>query len=424
MGRVKAKRVVIVGGGVVGLCAGYSLLRRGGCEVVVFERGEKGHDSCALGSAGLVVPSHVVPLAAPGVVKQGLKWMADAESPFYIKPRVDAGLAGWLWRFWRASTRARAERAMPLLCEMSLRSRKLFEGMASGEEAMSFGLKESGLLMLFRTEETGRKEAEAARYAQALGLRVDVLNGEEVAAMDEEAGWDVAGGVYFADDCLLRPEVFLAGLEEEILGMGGEIRWGSEVKDFAVSEGKVDAVELESGEGVEGDEFVLAGGVWSERLGKRLGVRMPLQAGKGYSLTVENPPVVPKHPALLLEARVAVTPMGGAVRFGGTMEISGIDERVDGRRVKGMVKAVPDYLPAFEAECFAGVEPWSGLRPCSPDGLPYLGRLEHLGNVVAACGHGFLGVSLGPVTGEVVAGLVYGEEVDLELGLMAPQRYG
>jgi D-amino-acid dehydrogenase len=417
------KRIVIIGGGVVGLCSAYYALERGH-EVVVLERGGAGHDSCSLGNAGLVVPSHVMPLAAPGVIGQGLRWMWNPESPFYIKPRWDAGLVRWAWRFWRASSGARAKRAMPVLCELNMRSRQLFEEMASGEDAMDFGLEQRGLLMLYKTAKAGEEEAAAAHGARALGLRIEELDAKGVAAMEPGVELDVAGAVYYADDCMLRPRVFLAGLEKRIVERGGEIRRGRGVEDFAKAGGRVRGVVLEGGEMVEGDEFVVSRGVWSKEVAKTLGVSLPMEAGKGYSVTVEHPPVLPKHPALLLEARVAVTPMGQALRIAGTMELTGLDKAVNPRRVRGMVKSVPAYLPEFGGVDFEACEPWAGLRPCSPDGLPYLGRLGEWGNVVVACGHAMLGLSMGPVTGDVVARLVSGEEAGMGIDLLSPERYG
>jgi D-amino-acid dehydrogenase len=415
--------IVIVGGGVVGLCSAYYALKRGH-EVVVLERGKAGHDSCSLGNAGLVVPSHVVPLAAPGMIGQGLRWMWNPESPFYIKPRLDSGLVAWAWRFWRASTKARAQGAMPVLCALNLRSRQLFEDLARGEDAMEFGLKQRGLLMLFKTEEAMREEVEAARHAEALGLKIEILDAKGVAAMEPGVTLDVVGAVYYGDDCMLTPQVFIEGLEKKIVAMGGEIRWESGVRDFEKTGGRITGARLEGGDRVNGDEFVLASGVWSEEVAKRLGLSLPMEAGKGYSVTVERPPAMPTRPALLMEARVAVTPMGETLRFAGTMELAGRDTRVNPRRVRGMVKSVPEYMPAFRREDFEGCEPWAGLRPCSPDGLPYLGRTKGWSNLVVACGHAMLGLSMGPVTGDLVARLVSGEDTDLDIDLLAPERYG
>ena len=174
---------------------------------------------------------------------------------------------------------------------------------------------------------------------------------------------------------------------------------------------------------IEGDEFVLAAGAWTPLLLRPLGVRLPLQPGKGYSLTLATPRERPVRSLILAEARVAITPMGQALRVGGTMELTGYDLGISPPRIRGILRSLSRYLPAFTPEDFAGVPPWAGLRPCSPDGLPYVGRLKPFANLSVAAGHAMMGLSLAPVTGELVAQLITGERPSVELGALRPDRF-
>ena len=367
--------MVIIGGGVIGLCVGY-YAQRLGHRVTILERGERGHDSCSVGNAGMIVPSHFTPLAAPGMVAMGLRWMGSPESPFYIKPRLDWDLLRWGLRFWRAATPKRVRAAAPLIRDLSLASRECYEELA----------------------------------------------GAGVAMLEPNIKMDVVGGVYFSQDCHLSPQRFLECLERTIDAGGGEWSYGADVLGWKMVGDKVGAVVTTKGE-VEGDEFVLCGGSWSSELGKQLGLELPLQAGKGYALTLSEPREMPKICAILTEARVAVTPMGSGLRFGGTMEFSGLNGAIDPRRVRGITRAAPNYYPNFREEDFEGIRPWSGLRPCSPDGLPYLGRVGNYANLVVATGHAMMGLSLGPITGKLVADMISGVEPEIGLGLLSPDRF-
>jgi D-amino-acid dehydrogenase len=415
-----SKSVVIIGGGVIGLCCGYYAAKRG-WQVTILERGGPDHDSCSLGNAGMVVPSHFVPLAAPGMVALGLKWMWNPESPFYIKPRLDRELFDWALKFWRAATKARVQRAAPLIRDLSLGSRAAFVEFAARRDN-DFGLVTRGLLMLCKSEEALGHEAKTAAQARELGIPAEILDPAQAAKLDAGARMDVAGAVWFPRDCHLDPGRFSQALTRELTERGARFEWNAEVLEWKTDGGGVKAVRISRGQ-FGADQFVLAGGAWSPDLARGLGLRLPMQAGKGYSLTLPKPRELPALCAILTEARVAVTPLGQTLRFGGTMEIAGLDETIQPRRVQGIIKAVPRYYPNFRAEDFAGVEPWRGLRPCSPDGLPYLGRARRQPNLVVATGHAMMGLSLGPITGKVVADLIEDRRPEFDLTLLDPERY-
>ncbi len=415
------RRVLIIGGGVIGLCTAYYCAQRG-FAVTVLERNPEQRDGCSFGNAGMVVPSHFVPLAAPGAVALALKWMWDPASPFYLKPRWSRDLFGWSWRFWRAANAEHVRRAAPLLRDLSLASRAGYEELA-GALGNNFGFVKKGLLMLCKEAHTLDEEAKTAELARSLGIPAEVLDAKQTAARDPEVRMDVAGSVYFPLDGHLIPDRFLAGLEKRLHELGVRFIWDAPVVGWQRKENTIAAARSGRGEHAA-DEFVLCGGVWSQNLTRELGLRLPLQAGKGYSLTLPRPRQLPQICAIFSEARVAVTPMAGALRFGGTMEMAGLNEDINPLRVRGIINAVPKYYPDFRPEDFDGLAPWRGLRPCSPDGLPFIGRTAKFANLSIAAGHAMMGMSLGPVTGRLLAEILSGEKPAWDISRLSPDRYG
>lgn len=415
-----SKRMVVIGGGVIGWCSAYSCAKRGH-HVTVIERGS-GDEGCSFGNAGMIVPSHFIPLAAPGMVALGLKWMWNPESPFWIKPRPSLDLLDWGLRFWRAANDRHVKAASGVLRDLHLASRAEFEELADacGNE---FGLVKKGLIMLCKTEHTLEEEAKTAAAANALGVPAEVLDAKQTAALDPDVTMDVRGSVYFPKDCHLSPSAFMRSLRAMAEKLGVRTIGGIEVTgDQLVTQGRR-LVGVKCGdELLEADEVVIATGSWSPPLARALGLRLPMQAGKGYSLTLPKPPQLPQLCSILTEARVAVTPMGSSLRVGGTMEIAGNDTSINPRRVNGIVKSMPNYFPAFTSSDYANVKPWVGLRPCSPDGLPYLGRSPRHENVIVATGHSMMGLSLGPVTGRLVSEIASGEKPAIDLSMLAIGR--
>jgi D-amino-acid dehydrogenase len=414
-----SKHVVILGGGVIGMSVAEACSRRGH-RVTVIDREPEKRDGCSFGNAGMVVPSHFIPLAAPGMVALGLKWMWNPESPFYIKPRLDLDLIRWGFRFMMSATKEHVERAAPLLRDLNFASRKAYLELSG--EGEDIGLVTKGLLMLCKQAKTLEEEAHVAARARELGIPAEVLDAAATAALDPGIGMAVAGAVYFPEDCHLRPERYLAALQRRAESRGATFLWSTEVSGMRREGAALRAVKTSAGE-IEGDAFVLCGGIWSDDLVKELGTRVPMQAGKGYSVTVSEPVERAELCSILTEARVAVTPMGGGMRFGGTMEISGTSSKISPRRVEGIIRAACEYFPAFERKHFDGIPPWHGLRPCSPDGLPYLGNSGAASNLTVATGHAMMGLSLAPVTGAIAARLVDDEDPGFDLGMLSPDRF-
>jgi D-amino-acid dehydrogenase len=411
-----SKSVTILGAGVIGLSTALYCARRG-MRVTIIDQKPRQRDGCSFGNAGMIVPSHFIPLAAPGMVALGLKWMWNPESPFYIKPRLDVDLMSWGLHFWKAATKARVEAAAPVLRDLSLLSRECFETLG-----LDFGLVKRGLLMLCKKQQTLDEEAHMAEKANALGIPAEVLDAKATASLDPAVTMDICGSVFFPKDCHLAPGNFIAAVEAELVRLGVTFLWETEVSGFEVEWGALRAVKTSRGQ-VEGREVVLCSGVWSAQLAKELDLKLPMQAGKGYSLTLANPKQLPELCSICTEARLAVTPMEGALRVGGTMEMAGIDESITQRRVRGITRAFPQYFPAFEETDFAEVKPWSGLRPVSPDGMPYIGRTQRWKNLSVATGHAMMGLSLAPATGRIVSELLCGEKPSVALDLMSPDRF-
>ena len=417
-------RVVILGGGVIGMCSAYYALRRG-FQVTVIEREQAGGDNCSMGNAGMIVPSHFIPLAAPGMISKGLRWMFNPESPFYVRPRVNLGLARWGWLFYRNSTAKHVEQTRELLRDLNLESRRLFAELAEEDD---FGLEKRGMLMLCKTAKGLDEEAEVAAAAREIGLEAEVVDAADAARLDPGITMDVTGAVYFPQDCHLDPARFMSSMRRRVTALGGEIVSGVEIDAIETKGGRVSALvsdgrRADCGGRFEGDEFIIAGGSWTPGLLEKAGIKLPLQAGKGYSLTLPNPPELPRVCSIFVEAKVAITPMGGSLRFAGTMEVGGLDLSIDPKRVRGIVKSVHSYFPKFSEADFEGVKPWAGLRPVSPDGIPYLGKAPGLPNLTVASGHAMMGLSLGPVTGRLVADLLAEEKPFRPIGQMAVERF-
>ena len=416
-----SKKVLIVGAGVTGLSTAYYCARRG-FDVTVVERHAARRDGTSFGNAGMIVPSHFIPLAAPGMVALGLKWMWNPASPFYIKPRLDAELFDWGIKFWRAANTEHVRRSAPLIRDLSFASRACYEELAALPE-MNFGLVEKGLLMLCQTELALHEEAKTAEQARALGIPAEILEARQVTALDPAVRLAIAGAVHYPKDCHFSPARFMSALQAQLEKMGGKFVWQSTAVGFKVEKDRLRAVTLSGGDEIELDELIVCGGSWSPEIMRGLGLKIPIQAGKGYSLTLSKPRRLPQLCSILSEARVAVTPMGETLRVGGTMEIVGLNEDINPVRVRSIIDSFCRYFPEFSAADFDGVQPWRGWRPCSPDGLPYVGRTAKFANLSLATGHAMMGMSLGPITGRLMAEILSGEKPAFDLTLLSPDRY-
>jgi len=417
-----SKRVVVVGGGVIGLSVAYHCLQRGH-RVTLIERGARERDDCSFANAGMVVPSHVVPLASPGAVKLGLSGLGRAGKPLYVKPRLSAELFDWGWKFCRASTRQHVERSAPVLRDLHLASRECYRKWAT-RWSNEFELQQHGLLMLCATEHGLAEEAAIGARARGLGIPAETLTAAAAATLEPNIRMRIAGAVFYPMDCHLTPGRLMALLAREVERLGARSRFNATAGQWQVDGGTIRSVEA-AGETIAADEFVIAAGMWSKDIARSLGFRLPMQSGKGYSLTIDTPAGVaqPHACAILSEARLAMTPMGSSLRFGGTMEMTGIDETIDRDRVRGIANAVSRYYPDFTPPRFEATHVRAGLRPCSPDGLPYIGRVSRFANLSVATGHAMMGISLAPITGKLIAEMLSGQPLSCSVAGLDPDRY-
>lgn len=392
-----AREITIIGGGIIGLCCAY-YLSESGYQVRVIDQTAIG-DSCALGNAGYISPSHFIPLAAPGMVKKGLKWMLDAESPFYIQPRLDFQLFNWLWQFNRFCTARHVENVKLGLLQLCQKSRELYLDLAK-ELGDDFQLENNGCYILCESQAGLEHEVEVLQQAQQLGLQAREVSSLELQQNFPDINWQVKGGVFFPEDSHVHPGQLLKSLYRVLIKRQVEIIEQSEVTQIRASNGRIDSITTNSGVFAV-EELLITAGSWSPKLAKMIGVQLPVQAGKGYSVTIDKPWDI-DVPVILAEAAVAITPFEKQIRFGGTMELTGINLTINSRRVEGILKAVKRTISNFEIDNVDRETAWSGLRPLSPDGLPMIGRMPHYKNLTVACGHAMLGLTLAPVTGYLI----------------------
>lgn len=412
------KKVVIIGGGIIGLSCAYYLSQEGH-QVTLIDRGKIDH-GCSFGNAGMIVPSHVIPLAAPGMIAQGMRWMLNSKSPFYIKPRLNKELFSWGRNFYRSANAAHVSRSMPALLELSLLSKQLYRDLA--EKSTEISYEEKGLLMLFQSDKVAKEETHAGEIAKSLGLEVDFLSKKEVQQLETGSTVNAIGGVHYKSDAHLYPHKLMFFLLDSCRKNGVEFKEEMEVNSINIQNGKINSVSTLSGE-ISGDEFVIAGGSWSPELTKQLGIHLSLLAGKGYSFTLLKPSERPKIPSILCEGKVAVTPMGSDLRFGGTMEITHVrDTKINQKRLEGIVETANSFYPNMHVEFPKKEDQWYGFRPCSPDGLPYIGRSSKVSNAIIATGHAMMGLSLGPATGAIVSSIISDQKSPVSIDLFHPDR--
>ena len=411
------KEVVIIGGGIIGLCSAY-YLQNEGHQVTIIDKSDISKGASFV-NAGYITPSHIIPLAAPGMITKGIKWMFNSASPFYIKPRLDKDFLQWTWAFKKSASSTKVEKAIPVIKNINVFGRDLYEEIkASGD--FNFHYERKGLLMLYKTDKAGEEEWEVGQRAIKEGLNVQNLNYNEVQTMEPNANIDCKGAVYFDSDAHMTPKEFMTEMLVYLKSKGVIFYTNEEVKDLSISEGKISEIKTNS-RTIQPDEVVLAAGSWSPLLAIKLGIKIPMQAGKGYRINVERETGI-TIPSILVEAKVAVTPMNGFTRFAGTMEIAGIYDTINPKRVKAISKAAISYYKNLEIQQSEINDAACGLRPCTPDGLPYIGKTSKYKNLTIATGHAMMGWSLGPSTGKIVSEIISDKKTSLDIHPFHPDR--
>ena len=414
------KRVVIVGGGIIGLSSAL-YLQKSGWNVTVLDKGDF-LDNCSYGNAGYVCPSHFVPLATPGIVKQGLTWMMNARSPFYVQPRWNRELLNWGLKFIASANKDKVEHAAIPLRDIALLSQQEY-GRWESDGGLSFNLVHKGLLEIFQTKEKAHHAEHLVERSQEIGLDAVLLNRKELQTLEPQTRIEALGAIYFKCDSHLYPNKLMAALISYLRSAGVDFTDHIKVDRFEIDKKAVKRA-FAGGKAFEADEFVLAAGAWTDSLAASLKIRIPMVAGRGYSITLVDSPHRLNHPAVLAEGRVALTPMDErTIRFGGTMEITSIGRKPRYERVQGILDSVKSFFPDFDEPLPAPEKVWFGYRPCSADGLPYIGRAKNYSNLTLATGHAMLGLSLGAGTGKLVGELINGINPSMDLSPFAVERF-
>ena len=409
--------VLVIGGGVIGVCAAY-YLQQEGRQVLILEQDEV-CSGCSYGNAGWLVPSHSVPLAQPGAVLKGLRWMFRPESPFYIKPRLSRDLIAWLLRFLAAANERTIRKSLPAICELSQASLDLYDELITKEE-LDCDYEQKGLITLFKSEKELQEGTEEAQLLGEHGVSSRELEPAQVVEMEPAVRSDIAGGVYYDGDAHLKPDSMVRALAARFEAQGGAIHTGSEVVGFEVSGDRIVSVETSKGN-YEAQQVVLATGAWSPRVARELRLNLPVQPAKGYSITYDDPMNPPSLPLMLAEAKVGVTPMGPVLRFAGTLELSGLNTDINSRRVEAIRRAAGRYLATDVSASAETV--WCGMRPLTPDNLPIIGTVAWLSGLIVATGHSMTGVTLGSATGKLVSQLATKQEPIVDPTPFSPHRF-
>ena len=414
---VNSKHVVVVGCGVIGACSAY-YLRKAGWNVSMLDQGGFG-SGCSHANCGLVSPSHALPLTMPGAARKALPTMFSRKSPLYIKPRLDPALWRWLWRFARrceVEPMLEAARGRDALLRSS---RMLYEELLETEN-LDCEWQTEGSLFVFEDAYRMDAYAEVDRWLSEFGLTARRYDGEALCEFEPALKPGLAGAWYYEIDAHLRPNRLMAELKRVLESMDVSICEQTEVRGVVCRSQRAAAVSTTKGE-FAADSFVIATGAWTPQLHRKLGVRVPIQPGKGYSMTMPRPEVCPRVPLLLQEAKVAVTPLETGYRLGSTMEFSGYDTSLNPARLEALKSGAARYLR--QPHCEPVSEEWYGWRPMTCDGRPYI-DVGGLNNVYVAAGHNMLGLSMGPATGKLVAELVTGSTPHLDPGPYSLRRVG
>jgi len=411
-----SRRVVVIGGGVVGAACAY-YLSKADWNVTVIDRGAFG-EGCSHANCGYVCPSHVLPLAGPGAIRDGLKALLRRNGPLKIRPRLDAALWSWMFSFARRCNRADMLKAGHGIQPLLTSSRQLYETLLN-DEGIDCDWEARGLLFVFQNRPAMEHYAHTDKLLRnEFGLGAKRFVGDDVSALEPALVPGLAGGWLYETDAHLRPDRLMSELRRVLAARGVSIVEHAPVERI-VGEKKAAAVVTPQGE-IAADAVVVATGAWTPMLNRELGARVPIQPGKGYSITMPRPGRCPAIPLIFEEHRVAVTPFRDGYRLGSTMEFAGYDTSMNPARLQLLRDGARPYL--HESEAQPVLEEWYGWRPMTPDGLPYIDRSPRFDNVWLAAGHNMLGLSMATATGKLIAELLDERAPHIDPGPYALRR--
>ncbi|PCI21759.1 MAG: FAD-dependent oxidoreductase [SAR324 cluster bacterium] len=411
------QEIIVIGGGVIGVSVAH-YLRKTNRSVTLLEKG----DICSgasHGNAGLFSCENPIPMAAPGVIKDAIGWMFDKDSPFSIKPRLDLDLLRWLLQFNSACRTKPMLKAISIFQEMKRIGDALIEELTASHN-IDCGMEKKGRLILYRDAANFEKGVKSIEFLKQFGINVQVLDKEAVRKKEPNLTAAVVGGLYYSEYIHVIPGQFVHGLADVVEQQGGTLKTNTEVIGFETKNKRISKVITNRGD-FYADQVILAAGAWSPIVARDLGIKVPIQPAKGYSITVKRPETCPGLPLSLADDKVAVTPMGDSLRFSSTLELAGYDLSINRRRIASTRRAVNAYLPGMEN--LELIELWSGLRPNTPDTLPLIGRSESFDNLIMATGHDVLGMTHALITGKIVSQIVANEAPVVDISPFRPERF-
>ncbi len=408
--------VLIIGGGIVGLSTAVQLAA-GGAKVRVIEKDRVGY-GCSYGNAGWMTPCFALPLPMPGLFFKSLKWLMNPDSPLYIKPSLDPLLFRWLTRFTLAMNAKQAEAATEALVLLSKVSLDLYEKLA--QEFPEIGFEKKGLLMVAQSRDGVKAAVDELNLVSRHQIPGRELKPDEIRAMEPALTGHLEGGVYFPAEAHAEPLKVVLALAKKANALGVQIEEGVAFQSVEMSDRKIKSITTNQGLR-EAGTYVLATGSWSTELAQQLKISVPILGGKGYAMIVPPLAKQPKHPIMLIEKKIAITPRENSLRVAGTLELVNQDFKITQRRVEAIKRGAREFLQI--PENLEVQELWRGLRPCSPDGVPLIGFSKRVPNLALACGHQMLGLQSGFGTGQLLAELILTGASSLDRQVYDPNRF-
>ena len=412
-----SKKILVVGGGIIGICSAYYLSKNGHDVTIIDKYGMNSGASYV--NAGYLSPGHIIPLASPGVIQQGLKWMFDSSSPFYVEPRLNYDFIKWLFAFNKSCSSINVSNSIVPIINISLLSQDLLKDIKQ-ENNLKFHYDQKGLMMLCKSEKSLEKENKVVDLAVQNGLNAKMLNRQEIKEIEPNIEIDSIGAAYFYCDHHTTPGEMINDLKEYIKKKGVKCITNTEITEYKIINNKIESISVLNKE-LKFDEYILSAGIWTSKICKKLGTNLLLQPGKGYSINKSSDYLL-TCPAILVEPKCAITPMNGFTRFSGTMEISSINNKIRKNRVNAICDAVESFYPTISISEKDRNNAGFGFRPISPDGIPYIGRSENLENVIIATGHAMMGWSMSTGTGKIVSEIVDDKKTSINIDRFNPNR--
>ncbi len=414
----KSEHVVVIGGGVIGAMSAWYLVKSG-CQVTIVEQNEFGK-ACSHGNCGYIAPSHILPLPQPGAIKKTMAAMLKSNSPFAIKPRFSSSFVSWFWNFSRRCNHRDMMSAAEGRHQLLQESNRLYEDLLEVDK-IECERQTKGLLFVYDTVDDFKEfEATNRLMEENFSVSAKAYTPEQLQEIEPALKSGFGGAWHFECDSHIRPDKLMQSMKTRLLEAGVEIRESTKFERFRNSSSSVIGAETSSGE-IEADRFVVCTGAWTPFLNHELGCKIPIEPGKGYSITMPCPDPMPVYPIIFEQSHVAITPMKSGYRIGSTMEFVGYDESINPKRLGLLRTAAEKYLKQPYAEPVE--EEWYGWRPMTWDGKPVIDRSPRFDNVWVAAGHNMLGLSMGTGTGKLVRDLVLGDEPTIDASHFAVSRF-